>query len=336
MKTREVPFRELHEENRFVVRSYSEELAAQWDEFVWQAHSGTLFHTRKFLSYHPPGRFVDHSLIFTRGDHWVAVLPAVVRDVDGCRSLVSHAGASYGGLILSAPPSIKDSFRLVDRLVSYARDRGFGQIVMTLPPQIYCTRPNNYLDFALLESGFRYLKREISSVIPLDFAEEDTLLKFTPASRRAVKKARSHHVEIRESDDFARFYAILKQNLKLRHNVEPTHSLTELRRLKKLFPDDIRLFAAFKGADMIAGIVLFVCNPRVALAFYISHDEAQQAYRGVNLLFHEVIRWCIRKRFKFLDFGIFTVNMKVNWGLARFKESFGALGVFRDTFVCRL
>jgi hypothetical protein len=36
--------------------------------------------------------------------------------------------------------------------------------------------------------------------------------------------------------------------------------------------------------------------------------------------------------FKFLDFGIFTVNMDPNWGLGRFKENFGARGIFRDTF----
>jgi lipid II:glycine glycyltransferase (peptidoglycan interpeptide bridge formation enzyme) len=51
----------------------------------------------------------------------------------------------------------------------------------------------------------------------------------------------------------------------------------------------------------------------------------------VNLLFYEVFQWCIAQGFRFLDFGIFTVNMQPNWGLGRFKESFGAQGVFRDT-----
>ena len=38
----------------------------------------------------------------------------------------------------------------------------------------------------------------------------------------------------------------------------------------------------------------------------------------------------------FLDFGIFTVNEKPNMGLARFKESFGAGGVLRDTLELNL
>ena len=31
------------------------------------------------------------------------------------------------------------------------------------------------------------------------------------------------------------------------------------------------------------------------------------------------------------DFGIFTVNGEPNMGLGRFKENFGASGIFRDT-----
>jgi len=87
---------------------------------------------------------------------------------------------------------------------------------------------------------------------------------------------------------------------------------------------------------MIAGVVLFACNPKVLMAFYISHDENFQNYRGVNLLFHDVIKRAIKQKFKFLDFGIFTVNMEPNWGLGRFKESFGASGLFRDTFQIEL
>ncbi len=336
MSAREVDYRDLEQESCLSVLRYAEDRRATWDRFVWAADNGTLFHTRAFLGYHPPGRFEDHSLIFTRGDYWVAVMPAAVTVFDGKRTLVSHPGASFGGLVLGSPQTILDAFRLVDELLRYAQAAGFERVIMTLPPQIYYTRPNHYLDFALLQMGFVYRKREISSMLPLDFAEEDTLLRFTSASRRAVKKAQSHGVQVRESEDFEAFYRILENNLKLRHNVRPTHTLEELRLLKTLFPERIRLFAAFKDAAMIAGIVLFACNQKVALAFYISHDEAAQAYRAVNLTFYEVIRWCLRNRFQFLDFGIFTVNMRPNWGLARFKEGFGALGIFRDTFVRQL
>ena len=87
---------------------------------------------------------------------------------------------------------------------------------------------------------------------------------------------------------------------------------------------------------MIAGVIMFHCNQLVTLAFYISHDEAFQEFRAVNLLFFEIYRISIEQGFRYLDFGIFTVNMDPNFGLARFKENFGSMGIFRDTFVWEL
>jgi len=137
---------------------------------------------------------------------------------------------------------------------------------------------------------------------------------------------------VRESDEWSTFFELLKQNLKIRHNVQPTHTLDELLLLKKLYPDRIRLFGAYLDEQMVAGVVNFSVNKDVVLAFYISHDEAFQHLRAVNLLFFEIIKWCHLNDFKYLDFGIFTVDMEPNFGLGRFKENFGASGVFRDTF----
>ena len=102
--------------------------------------------------------------------------------------------------------------------------------------------------------------------------------------------------------------------------------------LKAHLPHEIQLFSAYLSGEQIAGVVLFLCNPRVILAFYISHREEFQKYRSVNLLFHEIMNWGQQRGFKYLDFGTFTLNMDPNWGLGKFKETFGAKGLFRDTF----
>ncbi len=103
-----------------------------------------------------------------------------------------------------------------------------------------------------------------------------------------------------------------------------------------LFPDDIRLLGAFLDDRMIAGLAIFDANPEVTLTFYISHDEAYQEYRAVNLLFYEFISGAIAGRFKYLDFGTFSLNRQPNFGLARFKESFGSSGLFRETMTIDL
>jgi hypothetical protein len=330
---REIAFKDLKKKGAIKVEQFHERNKNAWDEFVSASNNGTIFHTRQFINYHPKNRFRDVSLIFEKEQKCIALFPAAIKQEDESQVLISHPGGSMAGPVFMDSISIKDVFGVVEALTKWTNANAISKTILTLPPQIYHSRPSNYLDFALLEAGFTYLKREVSSVIPLDFAEEDTLLIFSPESRRAARKAEKLGVKICESDDFPAFYAILEKNLGMRHNVQPTHLLDELITLKRLFPDDIKLFGAFYNDQMIAGIVIFVCNPKVALAFYISHLEEMQQYRAVNALFYEVVRWSIRNRFKFLDFGIFTVNMKPNWGLARFKESFGAQGVFRDTLV---
>lgn len=37
-----------------------------WDNFVLNSNNGTMFHSRKFLSYHPEGRFKDTSLVIIK------------------------------------------------------------------------------------------------------------------------------------------------------------------------------------------------------------------------------------------------------------------------------
>lgn len=317
--------------NKFEVVRYSSEYAETWDAFVDASNNGTLFHKRSFLNYHPPDRFIDDSLMFYKKGRLIAVFPAARRHGDDEKVLISHPGASFGGFVTRLDLTLRDAERLVKALVRYARDQHYGAIDMTLPPIVYLHRPSHYIDFALYQAGFRYRKREVSSVVPLPYNENEVMALFTPQARRNVRKAQRLGVMVRQHDDLVTFYDILKHNLKLRHNVIPTHSLAELQLLARTFPQAIRLFAAFVEKRMVAGIVLFDANSRVTLAFYISHLEAFQQYRAVNLLFYEAFCWAIRQGFTYLDFGLFTVNMVPNWGLAQFKESFGAQGVFRDS-----
>ena len=58
--------------------------------------------------------------------------------------------------------------------------------------------------------------------------------------------------------------------------------------------------------------------------------------RPLNLLFYSIFEWAIQKGVTAFDFGIFTVKEEPNFGLARFKENFGASGIFRDTLELKL
>lgn len=315
---------------------YDENEHGFWDEFVRQANNGTLFHERRFLNYHPKERFKDHSLVFMEKGKPIALFPAVDAVIDGKRTLISHRGSSYGGVVQPMNQGVEKNLQIVQALNKYAVSQGFESLIMTLPPDIYNRQLNNYLEFACFKEGYDYLKREISSVLKLEDHIDKNLAKFKSTHRTAYRRGVKMGVEVRESEDYAAFYAILKNNLKIRHGVDPTHSLDELIKLKKLYPERIRLYGAYVEDTMIAGIVMFDANELVTLAFYISHNEEYQEYRGVNVLFKEVIADSIKRGFHYLDYGIFTVNMEPNYGLARFKENFGAGGVFRDTLKLKI
>lgn len=312
------------------VKQYSNDVE-KWDAFVHSANNGTIFHTHKFLNYHPKSRFVDHSLLFYKDEKLISVFPAAAIEKNGQRLLVSHPGASMGSLVVPEDLSFADAHDIVERLLNHARNEGFDTVQITQPPTIYSRRLSHYIDFALRTQGFQYLKREVSSVLFLENDMEKVLNKFKPTHRTAVRKAERSRIIVHMSDDYQAFYSILSKNLSIRHNVTPTHTLDELLKLKNIYPQNIHLFGAFLEKRMVAGVVNFIANQNVVLAFYISHDETYQMYRPINLLFYKIFEWAIENRYSIFDFGIFTINEKPNMGLARFKENFGASGQFRDT-----
>ena len=42
---------------KITVRKFTVKDTKNWDDFVNRSNNGTIFHTRKFLSYHPKNRF---------------------------------------------------------------------------------------------------------------------------------------------------------------------------------------------------------------------------------------------------------------------------------------
>ena len=314
------------------INRFTESFTDDWEKFVRDSNNGTIFHTRKFLSYHSKGKFIDHSLIFYKNKKPLSVLPAVEIFESNNKVFVSHPGASMGSFVTPIDLSFEDALQLVSELNKYLKKQNFSSVRVTIPSIIYNKRKTNYIDFSLIRHGYKYVKREVSSILILEDSIENNVKKFKPSHRRALRKAQRLGLEIKNSEDFNTFYDILKKNLKNRHNVEPTHTVGELLKLKKLFPNNILLQAAFLDNKMIGGVVNFIANNDVVLAFYISHDEAYQEYRPINLLFYEIVKDAINNNFKVLDFGIFTVNEEPNMGLAKFKENFGSSGIFRDTF----
>jgi hypothetical protein len=319
------------------ILKYEGKFRPQWESFVTAANNGTIFHRQQFLDYHPKGRFDNHHLTFFDGHSLLAVMPALIKDEQGTKTVISYGGASYGGLVMAKGLGVAQVNNIAEAATEYWARYGAKRILITQPPLIYQHRPDQYIDFSLAKQGYSYLKREITAVIPLDFKDEgDMVSSFRPETRTSLRKAQRVGISVSINENIDEFYDILEKNLEARHNVKPTHTLTDLKRLKKLLPENILQFTAYLKGRPVAGITVFVCNPKVILAFYISHDQKFQEYRPVNSVYYHVIKWGRENGFKYLDLGTFTLNMQPNWGLGRFKEGFGARGYLRETFELRL
>ena len=313
------------------IKKFSESGKNEWDLFIDSSNNGTIFHLRRFLSYHPKGRFADHSLLAYKKGKLIGVIPAAIKKINDKSLFVSHPGLSVGSFIVQENLSISDSLLLIKTFINYVSECGFDGIRVTLSPIIYQKRLSNYIEFSFIKYGFKYVKRELSSVLFLEKNLELNLKKFRPSHLRAVRSALKKNIEVKKSNDYNTFYTLLEKNLLLRHNVYPTHSLDELKKLVKLFPDRINLFSANIEDKMIAGVVNFILNKNTVLAFYICHDNSYKEYKPVTLLFYNIIDWAIKQKYSTYDFGLFTIHETPNMGLGRFKENFGASGVFRDT-----
>ena len=73
-----------------IISKFKEKEEKKWDDFIDQSNNGTLFHKRKFLNYHPSGRFLDHSLIFEKRGNIIGLLPGVLKKIKEKNILISH------------------------------------------------------------------------------------------------------------------------------------------------------------------------------------------------------------------------------------------------------
>lgn len=316
------------------LKAFTEISYSQWDEFVKNSRNGTFMQERRFLNYHAPGRFLDHSLmIYDPHDKLTAVIPAALKNEGQKRIFSSHPGASHGGIIINQKIDTNQALTLVKRLIENCRASRFDSIEIKMVPRIYQSWPSDEVDFALRYHGFFLSGTELATALPLK--EIDPGLHYMAKSViRNIRKAEKMSVTVKETNDYAAYWNILNTNLKTRHNALPTHTLSEILDLTQRYPQAIKLFAAYYQEEMIGGVLVFLLNNRVMNCFYIAHNEIYQHMRPLNLLFYTLISWGIAKGYHYLDWGISTEDKgkHVNHSLFQFKENFGGRGVLRETY----
>jgi hypothetical protein len=306
---------------------FDAELAAEWDALVAAAPNGTFLHTRRFLSHHAD-RFADLSVALRSTDPGlVGVLPAATDPTD-TTTVVSHPGATFGGIVHDGRVVGSEAVDALEAICGHYANLGYRRLCYKPVPWIYHRQPSGDDLHALVRLGAACVRRNLSCTLDLT-AERRT----SERRRRGTRKARAVGLELRSGSEHApALWQVLEENLSQRHGVRPVHTLDEIVHLQNLFPAQIEFVVAQLGAEVIAGVVLFLNGP-VTHAQYIAASEEARGVGALDLVFDECIRTAATRGYRFFDFGTSnTADGSLNSGLYEFKSGFGGGGVPHDVY----
>jgi hypothetical protein len=303
------------------ISQYSPDQQAIWDKFALQAKNSTFLHQRGFMDYHAD-RFVDNSLLVWNNRELVAILPAN-RIGD---ELFSHAGLTYGDLLVCMDSKLKDLISYWAAVLAFLDNAGISTLY-------YKSVPAHYHRGLGLEEQYIFflINAEIYRCDTCFVIDNQQFSGYNHRRTRSIKKAAKHQHRI-ENTDFVQFWEeILIPNLEERFGVKPVHSLQEISLLKSRFPENIFQYNIFLDEKIAAGVTIFKTDT-TAHAQYISTNEWGKSTGAVDLLFDYLIREAFAD-LHFFSFGIANEQQgkALNWGLTEWKESFNPL-VFPQQF----
>ncbi|HKA05663.1 MAG TPA: GNAT family N-acetyltransferase, partial [Gemmataceae bacterium] len=306
------------------VERYRDTDVEAWDAFVRASRNGTFQFLRGYVDYHRD-RFADHSLLVRDPEgELIAVLPAH----STANRIASHAGLSFGGLVIGPEMKVPIFLRTFEAILLHLQSTGFATLDYKTIPHIYHRQPAEEDRYAMFLLGAQMTRRDILSVV----AREDRI-PYQSRRTRGIKRASSADVAVREDENLAPYWQLLAATLAERFGAEPVHALDEISQLRARFPDNIRLFTAQSATgELLAGVVVYETE-RVAHAQYIAASPAGRDASALDLLFDHLLNEVYRNH-PYFDFGSSHEDggRAINAGLIDQKEGFGARAVAHDNY----
>jgi hypothetical protein len=304
------------------VVKYESNLKDRWDQFISNSKNGTFLFYRDYMEYHSD-RFTDFSLMFYRKKKLIALLPASIKD----NVLTSHGGLTFGGIVSDRKMRTSFMLKIFDNLLVFLKNQNINKVIYKAIPKIYHQIPADEDLYALFLNNAELIRRDLSSTIQLD-----EKISYNKGRKWSIKKSKSFGLKVKRSFDFESFMTIEEEILKNKYEVKPTHTSEEIEMLANKFPENIKLFGAFKKDTMLAGVIVYE-SKTVAHTQYIASSEEGKEYFSQDLILNYLIQEYYKEK-RYFDFGISTEEngMLFNSGLAQYKEMFGASAVIYDFY----
>ena len=311
-----------------IVEPYAAEDEQSWDALVDGAPMATFLHTRRFLAYHRD-RFEDASVVVRDAkERLIAALPAALDPLDH-RRVVSHPGATYGGLVHRGGLNGDRARDALDAICEHYARRGLQALLYKPVPHIYHRSPSQDDVWALGELGARQTAWDLSCAIELGHRRAPALRR-----SRSLAKAARHGVAVSDDPAILReLWSVVEETLARRYGARPVHSLEEIEDVRARFPDRVRPVAASLGDRIVAGTILFVTDT-VAHTQYLAAAEAGARAGALDAVVEHAIGFARERGARFFDFGIsrgFGEGSMLA-GLYRYKVEFGGGGVVYEQY----
>lgn len=295
--------------------------AVFWDEAVLKSKNGVFIFHRNYMDYHKE-KFKDHSLMILKNNKIIAQFPATEHG----SQIVSHGGLTFGSLIMSFDVKAVEILEVLNQVKYYYKALGFSEIIYKAVPSIFHKYPSDEDLYALFRLDAKLVRRDISSVVKIE-----NKIRFSESKRQSVTKCDKQQVKIIENNKFDEYWGLLTEVLS-KFDSRPVHSITEIKRLKELFPKNIRLFEARKDDVLLAGIVIYDYG-NVIHTQYMANSQNGRKIGALDFINQKLIEDVFNDR-EYYSFGISTENqgMYLNEGLIQQKEMMGSRGISIDFY----
>jgi hypothetical protein len=316
----------------FLARPYRPEDEPAWDDLVLRSTTGNLLHTRRYLSYHAD-RFDDLSLVVTDSAEVVAAVLPAAADPHDPKTVVSHPGLTYGGLVTERDvtgESMVEALRAV--LLAY-RTRHLEALVYKVVPTIFHRTVEGDTMHALFRLGAVWARSDLASFV-------DVAHRSPPKKGRAwaIRKAQQMGIEVSSGrSELQTFWPVVTAVLRDRHGAVPTHSLEEMEHLAALFPDDIECLVARHRGSVVAGAVVYT-TPTCLHTQYLASSPEGRDFSALDLIIEAIISKALagKKRYVSLGTSMEQEGRALNRGLHQYKTSFGASTITFDRYTLRI
>ena len=305
-------------------RRYEAKDNVLWNRFIAEAKNGHFMFDRRFMEYHS-NRFEDHSIIFENNKgHIIGVLPANICE----NKLISHQGLTFGGLIMGKSVRLHDVMEMFDKLCKHiSNTTACAKIVYKRGPDLYSLSPAQEDLYALHTQNAKLIGRLVTSSV--EFANRK---KFNSSRLGGIKKAKDAGVMVSKTNQLSSFWKLLGDVLRKNHQAEPVHSIEQITLLAQRFPDQINCYVGKLEKKIVSGAVVFE-TPTVVKTQYLAVNEYGRKIGALDLVIDQLFELYAKEK-KFIDFGTSFVETtsKLNYGLLRQKEGFGAQAFVQDIY----